>query len=70
MKKSVGICCFYGNSSIEEKSALAKEAGFKGIEIDPSEEGPQVDMKSLLGHNDVVYPVSYTHLTLPTIYSV
>lgn len=45
MKKSVGICCFYGNWSIEEKFALAKEAGFKGFEIDLSEAGP-VNLKS------------------------
>ena len=40
MKKSVGICCFYGNWNIEEKFALAKEAGFQGFEIDLSEDGP------------------------------
>ena len=45
MKKSVGICCFYGNWSIEEKFVLAKEAGFKGFEIDLSEDGP-VNLKS------------------------
>jgi hexulose-6-phosphate isomerase len=45
MKKSIGICCFYGNWSIEEKFALAKEAGFKGFEIDLSEDGP-VNLKS------------------------
>jgi len=45
MKKSVGICCFYGNWSIEEKFALAKEAGFTGFEIDLSEDGP-VNIKS------------------------
>jgi hexulose-6-phosphate isomerase len=45
MKKSIGICCFYGNWSIEEKFVLAKEAGFTGFEIDLSEDGP-VNMKS------------------------
>jgi hexulose-6-phosphate isomerase len=45
MKKSIGICCFYGNWSIEEKFVLAKEAGFKGFEIDLSEDGP-VNLKS------------------------
>ena len=45
MKKSVGICCFYGNWNIEEKFALAKEAGFQGFEIDLSEDGP-VNLKS------------------------
>ncbi len=40
MKKSVGICCFYGKWSIEEKLILAKEAGFRGFEIDLSEDGP------------------------------
>ena len=45
MKKSVGVCCFYGNWSIEEKFVLAKEAGFKGFEIDLSEDGP-VNLKS------------------------
>lgn len=40
MKKSVGICCFYGNWTIEEKFVLAKEAGFTGFEIDLSEDGP------------------------------
>jgi len=40
MKKSVGICCFYGNWNMEEKFILAKEAGFKGFEIDLSEDGP------------------------------
>lgn len=40
MKKSIGICCFYGNWSIEEKFVLAKEAGFTGFEIDLSEDGP------------------------------
>ena len=45
MKKSIGICCFYGNWSIEEKFVLAKEAGFTGFEIDLSEDGP-VNLKS------------------------
>jgi hexulose-6-phosphate isomerase len=45
MKKSVGICCFYGNWNIEEKFVLAKEAGFTGFEIDLSEDGP-VNLKS------------------------
>ncbi len=45
MKKSIGICCFYGNWSIEEKFVLAKEAGFTGFEIDLSEDGP-VNMTS------------------------
>ena len=45
MKKSVGICCFYGNWNIEEKFVLAKEAGFSGFEIDLSEDGP-VNLKS------------------------
>jgi L-ribulose-5-phosphate 3-epimerase len=45
MKKSIGICCFYGNWSIEEKFALAKESGFTGFEIDLSEDGP-VNLKS------------------------
>ncbi len=45
MKKSVGICCFYGNWNIEEKFLLAKEAGFTGFEIDLSEDGP-VNMTS------------------------
>ena len=45
MKKSVSVCCFYGNWSIEEKFALAKEAGFQGFEIDLSEDGP-VNLKS------------------------
>lgn len=40
MKKSVGICCFYGDWNIEEKFVLAKEAGFTGFEIDLSEDGP------------------------------
>jgi len=48
MKKSVGICCFYGNWSLEEKFALAKEAGFEGFEIDLSEDGP-VNLKSTKG---------------------
>ncbi len=39
MKKSVGICCFYGNWNIEEKFLLAKDAGFTGFEIDLSEDG-------------------------------
>jgi len=45
MKKSIGICCFYGNWSIEEKFVLAKESGFTGFEIDLSEDGP-VNLKS------------------------
>ena len=45
MKKSIGICCFYGNWNIEEKFILAKEAGFQGFEIDLSEDGP-VNLKS------------------------
>lgn len=40
MKKSVSTCCFYGKWSLEEKFALAKEAGFQGFEIDLSEDGP------------------------------
>jgi L-ribulose-5-phosphate 3-epimerase len=40
MKKSVSICCFYGNWSLEEKFVLAKEAGFTGFEVDLSEDGP------------------------------
>lgn len=45
MKKSVSICCFYGNWSLEEKFVLAKQAGFEGFEIDLSEDGP-VNLKS------------------------
>ncbi|MCX6962585.1 MAG: hypothetical protein NTZ08_09075 [Verrucomicrobia bacterium] len=45
MKKSIGICCFYGNWSIVEILVLAKESGFSGFEIDLSEYGP-VNLKS------------------------
>jgi hexulose-6-phosphate isomerase len=45
MKKSISIWSFYGNWNLEQKLALAKEAGFVGFEIDLSEDGP-VNLKS------------------------
>jgi hexulose-6-phosphate isomerase len=45
MKKSISIWSFYGNWSLEEKLRLAKKAGFAGLEIDLSEDGP-VALKS------------------------
>ena len=38
-------------------------------DIDASAEYPW-DIRKLLAENDILGPVSYTHLTLPTIYSV
>ena len=60
MKKSVGICCFYGNWSIEEKFVLAKEAGFKGFEIDLSEDGP-VNLKSTQGELEAFRALAEKH---------
>lgn len=40
MKKAVSLCCFYGKSTLEEKLQLAREAGFSGLEVDLSENGP------------------------------
>ncbi len=45
MKKSISIWSFYGDWNLEQKLALAKEAGFTGFEIDLSEDGP-VNLKS------------------------
>lgn len=45
MKKSISIWSFYGDWNLEQKLALAKEAGFEGFEIDLSEDGP-VNLKS------------------------
>jgi len=40
MKKSISIWSFGGSSSLEEKLALAGNAGFNGFEMDLSEDGP------------------------------
>ena len=40
MKKSISIWSFYGDWSLKEKMELAKEAGFEGIEVDVSGDGP------------------------------
>lgn len=40
MKKSISIWSFYGDWSLKEKMKLAKDAGFKGIELDVSGDGP------------------------------
>ena len=40
MKKSINIWSFCGDWNLEQKLALAKEAGFSGFEIDLSEDGP------------------------------
>lgn len=45
MKKSISIWSFYGNWDLAEKCRLAKAAGFEGIEVDLSEDGP-VNFKS------------------------
>jgi len=45
MKKSISIWSFYGKGSLEDKLALAREAGFTGFEIDLTENGP-VNLKS------------------------
>jgi hexulose-6-phosphate isomerase len=45
MRKSISIWSFYTNGSLEEKMALAQEAGFSGFEIDLTEDGP-VNLKS------------------------
>lgn len=60
MKKSVGICCFYGNWTIEEKFLLAKEAGFQGFEIDLSEDGP-VSLKSTKGELEAFRALAEKH---------
>ena len=55
----------------KKKSKKVKKNG-KGVggkaDVHAHEEGKR--NKSLLGHNAIFTPVSYTHLTLPTIYSV
>jgi hexulose-6-phosphate isomerase len=45
MKKSISIWSFYGDWNLDQKLALAKDAGFTGFEIDLSEDGP-VNLKS------------------------
>ena len=40
MKKSINIWSFYGDWSLKEKMVLAKDAGFEGIEVDVSGDGP------------------------------
>lgn len=40
MKKSVSIWSFHGDWSLKEKFSLARRAGFAGIEIDLTEDGP------------------------------
>lgn len=45
MKKSISIWSFYTTGPLEEKLALAREAGFLGFEIDLTEDGP-VNLKS------------------------
>jgi L-ribulose-5-phosphate 3-epimerase len=40
MKKSISIWSFYGDWSLKEKMELAKDAGFEGIEVDVSGDGP------------------------------
>jgi len=40
MKKSISIWSFYGEWTLKEKMKLAKDAGFEGIELDVSGDGP------------------------------
>ena len=40
MKKSINVWSFYGDWSLKEKMVLAKDAGFEGIEVDVSGDGP------------------------------
>jgi L-ribulose-5-phosphate 3-epimerase len=40
MKKSISVWSFYGDWSLKEKMALAKDAGFEGVEVDVSGDGP------------------------------
>ncbi|MCH2613492.1 MAG: sugar phosphate isomerase/epimerase, partial [Opitutales bacterium] len=40
MKKSISVWSFYGEWSLKEKMVLAKDAGFEGIELDVSGDGP------------------------------
>ena len=40
MKKSISIWSFYGDWSLKDKMKLAKDAGFEGIELDISGDGP------------------------------
>jgi hexulose-6-phosphate isomerase len=40
MKKSISIWSFYGDWTLKEKMKLAKDAGFEGIELDVSGDGP------------------------------
>ena len=40
MKKSISIWSFYGDWDLKQKMQLARDAGFEGIEIDLSGDGP------------------------------
>ena len=40
MKKSISIWSFYGDWSLKDKMKLAKDAGFEGLELDVSGDGP------------------------------
>lgn len=40
MKKSISTWSFYGDWNLEQKLALAREAGFEGFEIDLTDDGP------------------------------
>ncbi len=53
MKKSISTWSFYGNWNLEQKLQLAKDAGFKGFEIDLTEDGP-VNLQSSEGNLSAV----------------
>ncbi|MEM9160266.1 MAG: sugar phosphate isomerase/epimerase family protein [Verrucomicrobiota bacterium] len=40
MRKSISIWSFYGDWDLRQKMQLAKDAGFEGIELDISDDGP------------------------------
>lgn len=46
MKKAVNRCVFPGKMELKECFALAKKAGFEGVELNFSKEGPDFGMKT------------------------
>ena len=58
---------FNENYSLEDFEDDLKKRGYIKEEIDPDENGMNI---SITAKTERAIPVSYTHLTLPTIYSV
>ena len=67
---AAGLTVAIASAGTGPGTAQAKDAPVIAVTLDPNQAGPTIDRHIFGQFAEHLGPVSYTHLTLPTIYSV